>query len=135
MQRVQRDLICICVGLVVVFLIPISLWWKVGAILAIWLIVPTFPLWSLIFLEPLSTKVDEGDVLRVLRMDQWQTVPEIERSVAQYKKVSRVSRLDVLKHLWAIKDRGLCEGRERNPPQPALLSPVGYIWEYHRVIQ
>lgn len=115
-----------------VWFLNISVWFKLPLTLLCLLVVPGFPLLRLTVSQIGATDVGKEKVQSYMKLHQWYTIPELARIMRQalgYK----VSHLNLMNHVYAMKGEGKIEGRERNPPEPSYFRE-GNIWEYRRVL-
>ena len=81
-------------------------------------------------LTPPIIEVTEEDVILALRLDTWQTILEIRKSIKKNQGV-RASLLQIMSIAYDLAQRGVIEGRERIPRRSAFFG-AGNMFEYRQ---
>lgn len=114
-----------------VWSLDISAWLKVPIVLVAFAL-PLLPLFRLILSQIGATEVSKELVQSHMKLHQWYTIPELAKIMRQALG-HKVSHHNLMAHIYAMKEEGKAEGRERQPPEQAYFLE-GNIWEYRRVL-
>ena len=121
----------IVLAAVISIMLPIAWWWQLLTFICLLLLIIDIPLIRILLMEIGAIDIDDRDVILALRINQWQTVNELRKSIQRNQGVRRVSLLQVMNIAYKLAENGTIEGRERRPRQPSFFG-IGNVWEYHQ---